>query len=487
MNHLKSTLFITLIILGSSLLKPVWAQNYVGNLYIQPSTETTVDLTNSGDEISERFTMLNPTNNVITLYISNSITGTPNPTYSIGIQTDNGSGKPSGNWAAGPTTTTLPNSWNTVAVSSAPITQGKIYHLVIQVSTATANSGQFIFWTPDNLLIPNGPVTVNGSVTNGPVTDSELAYLINPGGASGWSVEDGNPTFGLGFSDGSVYGAPYASSSSNFIYASGSVTQQAAQLFSFPSNIYFGSVGAYVQKSGTPADNLGYYLVNASLGTTIVFGTLTTSGGILLDLTNQWEDATCTATTLSAGITYRLILESNLSTSSTAGYNWVNYGTIPALNPATYGGSALSAQTSSGVNTWANVADSDSSFRLGLVATPTPTMTSTPTNTPTPTITPTPDPTPVYDASDLGKAVLAPVPAPAGTKVCVYFDKPPVSCAWDVFNVMGQRVASLSFAQMQGNCWDTTGVPPGVYFVEIKITYQDGTTAQIVKKAVISQ
>jgi len=82
--------------------------------------------------------------------------------------------------------------------------------------------------------------------------------------------------------------------------------------------------------------------------------------------------------------------------------------------------------------------------------------------------------------------VLAPVPAKAGTDVCLYFDKPPVSCTWDVFNVMGQKVSTLSYSQLQGNCWNTTGVPPGVYFAEIKITYQDGTTAQVMKKAVIS-
>jgi hypothetical protein len=86
----------------------------------------------------------------------------------------------------------------------------------------------------------------------------------------------------------------------------------------------------------------------------------------------------------------------------------------------------------------------------------------------------------------LGEAVLAPVPAKAGTNVCLYFDKPPASCTWTVFNVLGQKVATLSYAQLQGNCWNTNGVPPGVYFIEIKITYQDGTTSQIMKKAVIS-
>jgi hypothetical protein len=82
--------------------------------------------------------------------------------------------------------------------------------------------------------------------------------------------------------------------------------------------------------------------------------------------------------------------------------------------------------------------------------------------------------------------VVAPVPAKAGTNVCLYFDKPPASCTWEIFNVLGQKVATLSYAQLQGNCWNTNGVPPGVYFVEIKITYEDGTTSQIMKKAVIS-
>src|ERR1700677_2859186 len=124
MNYLKSTLFITLIILGSSSLKPLWAQVYVGNLYTQPSTENTVDLTAAGDELSERFTMPSLTNSDVTTLYINTEANTSNITFSVGIQTDNGSGQPSGTWVVEATNVTLPSTWNTVPVTSTALTAG---------------------------------------------------------------------------------------------------------------------------------------------------------------------------------------------------------------------------------------------------------------------------------------------------------------------------------------------------------------------------
>ena len=117
--------------------------------------------------------------------------------------------------------------------------------------------------------------------------------------------------------------------------------------------------------------------------------------------------------------------------------------------------------------------------------TPTFVPTNTPTITPTPTITFTPTITPTFDASGLGKLVLAPVPAHRGGKVILFFDQPPASSRWEISNVAGEKVAVLSFHGLTNHYWDTTGVAAGLYFVRIQITYLSGKTIQITRKAVV--
>ncbi len=124
-------------------------------------------------------------------------------------------------------------------------------------------------------------------------------------------------------------------------------------------------------------------------------------------------------------------------------------------------------------------------------ATPTPTSTPTPSNTPTltptlsPTVSATPSPTAAYDASGLGQLVLAPVPAHRGGKVLLYFDKPPASSSWQIFNLAGQKVSQLSFQGTADHTWDTSGTSPGIYLIQLDVTYADGTTALVWRKVVI--
>jgi hypothetical protein len=87
----------------------------------------------------------------------------------------------------------------------------------------------------------------------------------------------------------------------------------------------------------------------------------------------------------------------------------------------------------------------------------------------------------------LGKAVLAPVPAPRGTPVCLYPDAPIVSSHWDIFNFVGESVASLDFGATAQDCWDTAGVAPGLYLVRLKIVYADGSTQTSWHKVVVTQ
>jgi hypothetical protein len=135
--------------------------------------------------------------------------------------------------------------------------------------------------------------------------------------------------------------------------------------------------------------------------------------------------------------------------------------------------------------------------------TPTPARTNTPTITPTgvfvPTNTPTPpggNPNPggsnagllVEGAGghgDPAKIILAPVPVRSGEPLCLYNSGDIVSAGWQVYNVMGERIADESFSGSGNPCWDSTQTAPGIYIVEIKLNYPDGTMAVVRRKIII--
>lgn len=129
----------------------------------------------------------------------------------------------------------------------------------------------------------------------------------------------------------------------------------------------------------------------------------------------------------------------------------------------------------------------------------TPTFTHTPTSTPTPcgwpsntctftaTFTPTftATPTPTQVLSNLGQVVLAPVPVSKGGTICMYPDNPIAGSQWDIFTFTGESLASLTFLNGLKNCWDTTGVSPGVYLIRLKVNYLDGSNSTVWKKIIV--
>gem|GEM_PF-1525947 len=126
-------------------------------------------------------------------------------------------------------------------------------------------------------------------------------------------------------------------------------------------------------------------------------------------------------------------------------------------------------------------------FTPTVTSTFTPTATLTPTQTLTPTRTLSPTPTSTQLLSNLGSAVLAPMPVSTGGSVCLFPDRPISGSQWDVYNLLGESAASLTFANPQGNCWNTQGTSPGVYLVRLKLSYSDGTSATLWKKIVVSR
>ncbi|HTC19680.1 MAG TPA: hypothetical protein VK859_02460, partial [bacterium] len=59
------------------------------------------------------------------------------------------------------------------------------------------------------------------------------------------------------------------------------------------------------------------------------------------------------------------------------------------------------------------------------------------------------------------------------------------SATWQVVNLMGERVAELSFGGSGNQCWNTNGAAPSIYVVLIKLTYLDGTASNVTQKVVV--
>jgi len=71
--------------------------------------------------------------------------------------------------------------------------------------------------------------------------------------------------------------------------------------------------------------------------------------------------------------------------------------------------------------------------------------------------------------------------------LCLYPDKPTLSSVWDVYDLMGESVVHLSFNDGGNDCWNTQGVPPGIYAVRLKLNYMDGTQVTTWQKVLLSR
>jgi hypothetical protein len=80
--------------------------------------------------------------------------------------------------------------------------------------------------------------------------------------------------------------------------------------------------------------------------------------------------------------------------------------------------------------------------------------------------------------------VLAPVPVPKGGTVILFGPAQTASGVWEVYNVTGQRVSSISFGSgTQG--WDTHPVSPGIYLVHVKVVFEQGGSGEVWQKVAV--
>jgi hypothetical protein len=96
-------------------------------------------------------------------------------------------------------------------------------------------------------------------------------------------------------------------------------------------------------------------------------------------------------------------------------------------------------------------------------------------------------PTPTEPLSDIGKVVLGPVPIPRGGNVYLFPDKPINAATLEIFDLIGEIEARVTYIGSDQLVWNTGNIAPGVYMAIIKVDYTDGTTGTTTQKIVVSR
>jgi hypothetical protein len=79
------------------------------------------------------------------------------------------------------------------------------------------------------------------------------------------------------------------------------------------------------------------------------------------------------------------------------------------------------------------------------------------------------------------------MPVHVGTDLCLYPDQAIRGSHWEIYNILGVSLQNLTFNNPTGNCWKTRGFAPGMYFVRLTLTYEDGRETKVWKKVVVAQ
>jgi hypothetical protein len=83
--------------------------------------------------------------------------------------------------------------------------------------------------------------------------------------------------------------------------------------------------------------------------------------------------------------------------------------------------------------------------------------------------------------------VLGPVPVPRGGNVYLFPNKPINSATLEIFDLIGEIEARVTYTGSDQLVWNTGNIAPGIYMAVIKTDYADGTTGTTVQKIVVDR
>lgn len=325
-----------LITLGASLC--VNAQTYYGNRFQVTSAVSMGYLNALSKKASLRFTaQVSKTVNSFRLYIYDNQSGSK--IFRYGIQQDNG-GTPSGTWLGyKDLTITVSSGWLTVTLTSGiALTSGTVYHIVVQPVDKPTKAITLQATTPLNQMI----VYDNAS-------DPNSNTLFNDG--TGWTIQNYQPIYLLGYSDATYEGNPCSSPGYGSIYG----TQYESERFTITGgDKTINEISVFLKCAGAPPNNCQFVLYNITDAVEVASGTIATSSEITTSY--AWYTYNLSTTkTLIDGKQYRLYLKTTGGNSSnyyiwhmpynysSAEYNSRNYDGLNSINQtSTDGGSSWS-------------------------------------------------------------------------------------------------------------------------------------------------
>ncbi|MFA5860012.1 MAG: carboxypeptidase regulatory-like domain-containing protein, partial [Elusimicrobiota bacterium] len=263
----------------------------------------------ANERVSYRFTA-QVTGNITSVYVPIfSVTGNP-PAFYCGIQNDT-SGNPAEAWLTGSAPGTFDataSGWQKVVlVSPANVTQGQVYHIVVeQVSTAPGTSNNI--WLTSGLDYTKVLPLYNTLDAN--------ASSLRDSGTGTWAVLNGKqPVYLVEYDNGSVYGNPWNTNTDTDIYDV-VTTGWEFTLDNVAADISITTLEAYIQKVyDDSGDDLYYEIRDITSGSTVVkSGTFATEASFVLSSSYTWKSMDISpALTLTKGKKYRITFSSPYS------------------------------------------------------------------------------------------------------------------------------------------------------------------------------
>lgn len=239
------------------------------------------------------------------LYINK--TGTA-PTYRIGIQGDSG-GFPNGTWINGGTAyvdvANPASGWQIFNIPDSALTSGATYHIVMQYVSGTINTSnyaRFGYLTPNNTS-GEGVSTFDGT---------------------SWSSLSAEPVYVVDRSDSTYEGQSiYGVLTDNL----NNPDKRVGERFTPQANYTPSSISFYMRRVGTPTGNALVKIFDAS-DNEIFSGTIATPTS---STSLSWLSSTISGVTLTAGSTYRVVLQASGVNSSN--YYQVQVGYTSTSSP----------------------------------------------------------------------------------------------------------------------------------------------------------
>jgi len=186
------------------------------------------------------------------------------PTFIAGIQADNGTGYPSETYLGSATFTPSSYQYVDLDIADVTLTQGSIYHMVIQYYSGTvgsSNGATFRYMPIDNNIIP-----LNGEQ----VSNFDTIY----NSSAGWEVPNYDPILVLNFTDGTLWGQPYWDYSEYSVYGNNWIAENMTM---DETKVLQPRVGVLVQRVGNPPNPLEVIISDNTTGSELSSGNIVNS------------------------------------------------------------------------------------------------------------------------------------------------------------------------------------------------------------------